>query len=192
MKIARVVILLLMCSFSSLKAQENPDSLLMDLEFTEISETAFLEVYTDTEMHEYVKAFKALGLSIRDTCYEICEEYLVDNNSGEEMYLPSGYDAGVLGLVFSPSAKFMLVYSSYDGPDYDNYYEDRAEFFLFSVKKGKGLSAVKLYGEFYTKDWSIEEIIWIDDKTIALKIYEGPRRGNGVQGGYKYLKTTIK
>jgi hypothetical protein len=121
-----------------------------------------------------------------------CSSYLLDNEADVKMNLPCAYDAGPMGLLISPSNKRMLIYSSYDGSDYGNYYDFRSEFFIYQIGKGGGIEGLQLYRDFGTGDWSIEEIVWINDDSIALKVYEGERRGDGIQGEYKYLKTTIK
>lgn len=187
--------LLLLSSFGFLKAQENTDSLLLDLDFIETSVDDFLKsksFYNESLSYDYTKNLKRLGVDILHSCDEICESYLVEKTTREKMWLPSNYDAGILGFNFSPSGNFLMVYSSYDGPDYDNYYEYRAEIFIFSVGKEKGLKAIKLYGSYYTKDWSITDIVWGNNNTIALKVYEGERRGDGIEGDYKYLKAVIE
>lgn len=105
--------------------------------------------------------------------------------------MPTDYDAGILSMLFSPSCSQLLICSSYDGPDFENYYSHRAEIFVFTVSIGNGLKGIKPALKFYTKDWSIDDIIWINDKTIALKVYEEPRQGDGSSNNYKYYKADI-
>ncbi|MBK9425506.1 MAG: hypothetical protein IPN54_15465 [Bacteroidetes bacterium] len=105
--------------------------------------------------------------------------------------LPSDYDSGILGMLFSPSCKQLLVYSSYDGPDFDKYYDHRAELFIFSIAHGEGLNGIRQKLQYYTKSWSIESIVWVNEKTIALKVYEGEKHGDDAMNKFKYYLTDL-
>lgn len=135
--------------------------------------------------------FKAAGLSITQQCDEICETYLLEIQTGNKLYLPSSYDAGIAGMLVSPSCKQFIVWSSYDGPDYENYYEYRSEITGFTIANGKGLATIKPSFKYYTKDWSIESLTWVGDDSIALKIYTEQRTGNGEGLNFEYFKTTL-
>ncbi|MDF3026024.1 MAG: hypothetical protein K0S23_331 [Fluviicola sp.] len=127
------------------------------------------------------------GLFVRNDCNEICETYLVEKTTNRKMLIPSAYDAGILNMLLSQTCTQFMVCSSYDGPDFEDYYENRAELYLFKILKETGLKGVKPAGQFYTKDWSIEDFTWVSDKAIALKVYEG----NGSDANYRYLKTHL-
>jgi len=108
------------------------------------------------------------------------------------MILPSNYDGGLGGLMLSPLCKQFITYSSYDGPDYAEYYSDRAEIIGYTLVNAKGLDAVKATFNFFTKDWSITKIVWVDEHTIVLKVYEGSHGGDDSGVKYTYLKTILK
>jgi len=176
------------------QAQSQPDSLVMDLKFTEISANDFMKsqlAYFEARQNPEV-TFESLGLTVTSDCDEICEAYLVEKATGEKMWLPSNFDAGVADLLFSPLGKHLIVFSSYDGPDYGNFYDYRSEFYVYAVGKEKGLKALQLTGEYTSKDWSMEAIVWMNNQTIVLKVYEGPRSGSSAVGGYKYLKSVLE
>ncbi len=124
-------------------------------------------------------------------CKEICEDFLLDDFTDEKMFIPTSYDQGVLGMPFSPEGSMWLVYSSYDGPDYDHFYYYRAEAYFYKVEKNKGLGGLHFYGSFHTNNWSIEEMRWIDENSIALKLYSSSRWGDGSGVDYSYFKTRI-
>lgn len=105
--------------------------------------------------------------------------------------MPSDYDAGIQDMLFSPNCNQLIVCSSYDGPDYDNYYENRAEFYLFKIAGNQGLDSVKPYLRYSTKKWSIDDITWVDDNVIALKLYDEQRWGDGTGVNYKYFKASL-
>jgi hypothetical protein len=172
------------------------DSLFTDLKlvFHEISGNEFQlfkRKYRTSCVLDAGQFISGSGLFVRNDCNEICETYLVEKATNRKMLIPSGYDAGVLNMLLSQTCTRLMVCSSYDGPDYEDYYEDRAELILFKISKETGLKGVKPAGKFYTKDWSIEDFTWVNDKTIALKVYEGNRGGDGNGANYRYLKTHL-
>jgi hypothetical protein len=131
------------------------------------------------------------GLYVNIDCNEICQTYLVEKATNKKLLLPSIYDSGVLKMLLSPTCNQLIVCSSYDGSDFGNYYENRAEFYVLNIDKTIGLKAIKPGFSFYTKDWSIDDIIWINEKTIALKTYEENKSEDEDSIKYKYFKTTF-
>lgn len=121
----------------------------------------------------------------------MCEDYLLDHDTDEKLLIPSSYDAGMQGLLLAPSKERLLIFSSYDGPDYQNYYEYRAEILLYAIAKNKGLNGLKPTHVFHSLDWSIEDMYWISDTSLALKIYKGARIGDGSTMAYDYLKLQL-
>ena len=172
------------------------DSLYSDLElnFTEISKNEFqsyIRKYKPDCVLDSGHFISGSDLYVSHDCNEICETYLAERTTNRKMLMPSNYDAGILNMLLSPTCHQLIVSSSYDGPDYVNYYEDRAEIFVFNITTGIGLKGIKPAFKYYTKDWSIEDLIWVNDKTIAVKIYEGNREGDGSGVHYKYLKAGL-
>lgn len=167
----------------------------LELEFTEISRNIFqgnLKNYKpacDLDSNGFIKE---KGLIYRHTCKDICEDYLIDRKEGVKLVLPSDYDAGITGLLFSPSCNQFIVYSSYDSPDYSEYYEHRAELFGFTITQGQGFKTIKPSFKYYTKDWSVDNVTWTDEHTLALKLYDGQRTESGVNLGYSYFKANLK
>lgn len=128
------------------------------------------------------------GLKVETECEQICESYLIDRKAKKKMFLPSSFDQGIIGMRFSPSCNQFFVFSSYDGPDYVNYYTHRAELIVFTMKPGAGLKSVKQYQPHDFDDFSIEDATWIDEKTLALKVYEGAAGGDNSHLNFKYYK----
>ena len=172
------------------------DSLYSDLElnFTKISMSEFqsykrnYKTKCDLDSGNFISGS---NLYVKHDCYEICETYLAERTTNRKMLMPSNYDAGILTMLLSPNCNKLIVCSSYDGPDFGNYYEDRAEIFVFKVNTGTGLKEIIPDFKYYTKDWSIEDLIWVNDKTIAIKIYEENRWGDGSGVNYKYFKADL-
>ena len=131
------------------------------------------------------------NLKIVHHCNEICESYLAEVNSNRKFQLPCDYDGGVGGVVFSPNCNQMLVFSSYDGSDYVDYYEYRSEIYIFSLQNTANLNGIKPAFAFAEKRWSIEEVIWLNNHSVALKIFSNDRRGDGSNLKFQYLKAEV-
>ena len=131
--------------------------------------------------------FKSCGLKIKHECGDICDTYLVES-TGKKMLLPSGYDQGIIDLDISVSCTKFLIFSSYDGPDYVDYYSDRSEINSYRLTGKNGLNDIRPDFTIYFKDWSISNAAWIDDKSLALKLYsEGLN-----EAVYHYFRAAIK
>lgn len=135
---------------------------------------------------------KGKGLVFSQYCKDICESYLIDKNAGVKLVLPSSYDGGIIGLLLSPSCNQFIVYSSYNRPDYTEYYDYRAEIFGFSITQGKGFKTIKPSLKYFTKDWSIDHLTWIDDNNLALRLYSGESFGNREHLKYYYFQTSLQ
>lgn len=176
-------------------AQMYDDSLAVDRHLIKISSNAYMNAMlhsTQREKKEPLDKLEELGLTLDSDCDEICETYLVEKKSKRKMELPSDFDQGVMGLVFSPSNERFVIYSSYDGPDYNSFYHYRAEVIGYSLNAGAGIDAIGEPTNYHLYDWSIEDMFWIDDNTIALKVYQGSHSTAGVDGGYRYFKLRLK
>lgn len=70
-------------------------------------------------------------------------------------------------------------------------YSYRAEIIKFKMSKNKGLKAVKSAFTYKSKDWSIAELIWINNISIAIKTYQEARWGDRSNLNYKYYKLNL-
>ena len=164
----------------------------LELNLVDISEDEFnnyVNSYISNNLNDC--GFDKLNLNEETDCDEICETYLSEINSNKKLYLPCDYDAGILGASFSQNCNKLIVCSSYDGPDFDDYYENRAEFYLFKLVGTGGLNSLQAFLKFATKEWSIEDYVWINDNEIGLKLYSDHRWGDGSQLEYQYFRAYI-
>lgn len=164
------------------------------LNLTEISKIEFQSYkgkYKTSCVLDSGQFISGSGLYVIHDCKEICETYLAERNTNRKMLMPSTYDAGILKMLLSPSCNQLLVCSSYDGPDYGNYYEYRAEIFLFNVATGIGLKGITPSLNYYSKDWSINDLTWLDENTIALELYNGTRTDNEENLKFRYFKSNL-
>jgi hypothetical protein len=172
------------------------DSLFVNLDsiFQEISSDKFHRCKENYKLSCEIDSghfIKGSGLKVRHVCDEVCDTYLEEKSSNRILLMPSGYDAGILAMSLSPTCNKLLVCSSYDGPDYANYYEDRAVIFIFHLSKEYGLKGIQPVCKFFTKDWSIADIVWINNKIIALKIYNEQQGVDGNDVHYRYIKMEL-
>lgn len=136
-------------------------------------------------------SLEGLKLQSMSDCDEICQIYLYEYETGKKMYLPEDYDAGILGARFSTHCKNLIIYSTYDGPDYHNYYENRAEFYVFNIFGNDGLGSIQPFVRFSMKDYSIDNLVWISDSEIGLKLYSQSSSGNESEMKYEYFSAMI-
>ncbi len=135
---------------------------------------------------------KDSGIDMISSCNDICETYLAERNTNRKMLLPSGYDQGILAMPISPNCTKLLVCSSYDGPvNEEGLYGHRTEFYIFNITAGIGLKGIKPAFKYYSNDWSIDDLTWVDDKTIALKTYIGSKAGDTRGLTYRYFKADV-
>lgn len=160
-----------------------------DLVLTDISEKEFQKFLSEYKISCKIDSGKFVdgsGIFVKQFCDEICETYLYEQKTNNRTILPSDYDSGISGMLFSPSCNQFLVYSSYDGPDYDKYYDHRAELFIFSIAHEEGLNGIRQQLQYFSKSWSIENLVWVNEKSIALKVYEGEKNGEDAINKYKF------
>lgn len=166
----------------------------LELNLSEISKHEFQSYkakYKTSCVLDSGQFIRGSDLYVIQDCKDICETYLAERNTNKKMLMPSTYDAGILKMLLSPSCNQLVVCSSYDGPDYENYYEYRAEIFLFNVSTGIGLKGITPALNYYTKDWSINNLTWVDENTIALELYNGTRTGKGENLKFRYFKSNL-
>ena len=158
----------------------------LDLKMIEISlleYTNFESLYAlNCELEDgFIKGY---NLYFEGDCNEICTNYLVDKKTNNKLSLPSSFDQGIIGIYFSPSCRYFLTFSSYDmAVKYGN----RAEITGYKIIKGKGINAIEPLFYRLSFNYSIDNITWIDDTTIAIKAYQE----NNSDMDFKYFKAVV-
>ncbi|WP_111542112.1 hypothetical protein [Mesonia algae] len=136
----------------------------------------------------YYKGFlKPLNKYILTYCgIGYCGTYLLDKNTGTKDYLESPFDSECKNPSISKNKNKLIAFSSsvFDRESFIALYKMNIETKKIDLKK---------YDSFYTSDWRIKEIIWIDNNVIALKVFE---KYGGKTGGElintRYLKGKIE
>ena len=124
--------------------------------------------------------------------YPTLDSYLIIASSNEdgtafliERSTAKGVDIGGSHLAISPNNNQMIIYES-------GVYTDESHMSLVDISELKQLSDLnsKTSKTFYSDNWGIDQLVWIDNHHIALKITQNlnqPRRPLKV----KYLKVKI-
>jgi hypothetical protein len=111
-----------------------------------------------------------------------CGTYLLDKNTGIKSSLESPFDSECEIPSLSNNGSKLIAYS---------YSVFDRESFIALYKKNVDTKKIdfKEYDSFYTSDWRVKEIIWIDTNLIALKVFD---KYGGKTGGKlintRYLK----
>ncbi|MEO1434866.1 MAG: hypothetical protein AAFV80_04975 [Bacteroidota bacterium] len=165
------------------------DDLKLDLQ--PITETTFnkqVAAYMTTQFAGC--GFDRLRLTEFDDCNEVCESWVRDTE-GRRFYWPSDYDAGIRGGAFSPDCKRYFVFSTFDGPDFDSYYEHRAQLFIFDIKGRDGVNSLQPAYRYVTTTWSIDDMTWVNNSEISLKVYSGAYWTEGEELEYSFYKAIL-
>lgn len=133
---------------------------------------------------------QAHNLSFTYSAGDIMQSYLLENKTHKRLLLPSSFDEGIRGLRFSPSGDQFMVYSSYDGPGFKEYYEHRFELYIFSLAKDAGISGIQPRLTYYSDDWSVEKAVWINEDSLAFKVFK-EEAYIGQHFNYQYFKAGI-
>jgi len=192
-----IYLIISICALPSIYAQLETDTISSNLLITTITKKKFDGFKKKDFKRKNRKCFRRnpsfekIGLTLKTNCDQICETYVYEKGTQHKLGLSSDYDQGILGIPLSPSGKSFLVYSSYDSPEFKEYYDYRAILYVYRIVKGKGLQQIQYNFNYYSVNWSLEDIVWVNNTHIALKIYEEGRFGNGENLKFKYLKAKL-
>ena len=161
------------------------------LRLTHGEDTLILPERLDTCMlHGFVPALHAHYL----VCYagdELNTLELVDARTGARMDLPYTFDNGFHGFAVSPGGDRVLFFSSYDIPFWEAWYDHRADLITYHLTPGKGLAGMRTGLTFETGRFSIEEVVWVDDRSVAMKVYFGDQPDEVNAEKYTYLRVLL-
>lgn len=120
-----------------------------------------------------------------------CENYLLDSFTSKACYMPHEFDWGIDGLKITNEGRFVVVYDSYFDSGWENTASLRSQYYIFRITGGEGLDGlIPAYRVTFT-DWSIAEIIWLNNSELGLKVYRGERSGDSITGEYEYYRITL-
>lgn len=128
------------------------------------------------------------GLYLIRDCNEVCDTYIGEAATNKKLLLPSTFDVGVSTVLPSPDCKRLIVWSTYDMPDYGEFYGHRSELFSFTIDMEKGIDGVQPLAKHFSKRWSLGDVTWVDNKTLAVKVYSN---ANPTNKDYKYYLVNL-
>lgn len=111
----------------------------------------------------YIKPLNAYG--IEGCSHEACSTYLIDKSSGKLLHLDGGpYIQGTsLPYISKDETKFIVFTPGAPIDDFGTY------MILYKKDPTTGIFNFADYDSFYTKELEVEELIWVDNQTIAIK-----------------------
>lgn len=122
---------------------------------------------TDHNNCNYYKGFlKPLNKYILTYCEtDYCRTYLLDKNTGMQHYLESPFDSESNIPCLSKEQDKLIAFSSS---------VFKRESFVAIYKKNTKTKEIEFseFESFYTSDWRIKEIVWVNNNSIALKVFE--------------------
>ncbi|GAA4334231.1 hypothetical protein GCM10023184_28080 [Flaviaesturariibacter amylovorans] len=68
-------------------------------------------------------------------------------------------------------------------PSYGDFYDHRSELYSFTIKIEQGLDGVKPASKVFSRKWSMADVTWVDDSTVAVKVYSNTQPADK---DYKY------
>ncbi len=185
------------CIFS-LRAQPDRVELFNDLKVEEITYQEYSQIEQLYDVNRKQNSFidsvgyiSHLNLYLIGDCNEICEDYLYNPVTKDSLDISLDYDQGFQGLLFSPSGNQLIIFGSYDGPDYTDYYYSRSVIHSYTANSKNESSPLVLHKRYSIFNWSIEDLFWINEDSIALMVYQGDKSTTGVTSPYQYFKVLL-
>jgi hypothetical protein len=111
---------------------------------------------------------------------------LIDSLTSVEYSLISIGDGAVVAPIPSPNNQF-LVY-------YDNAIYDDNNSFICVLKINSGQNTpdfLKEYMSYHSKDWAIEDVVWMNDRSFVLKVYEERYENNVNVKHFSYYQSLL-
>ncbi len=111
----------------------------------------------------YIIPLNAYG--IEGCSRDACSTYLIDKSTGKLLYLDGGpYIQGTsLPYISKDETQFIIFTPGTPSTEFGTY------MILYKKDPKTGIFNFAEYDSFDTKEWEIEELVWVDNQTIALK-----------------------
>lgn len=120
-----------------------------------------------------------------------CDDYLLDTLNAKMLQLPCFYDWGVEDFEFSLKLMQLAITSSYDSPEWDNVSSERSYIYLLKIDRPYKKPSVKPYKVLVSKEWSIQNLIWKDESTLYLRLYNQNRTQAELNSLFYYFKVRV-
>ncbi len=120
---------------------------------------------------------------------EVYDTYLIERSTSNILALLEFYDVGNLDPIISPNGNYMLFSGTCQYCDDLDDYGSLSTLDFVDISQLNQLEDLRQIPtkEFSTKDWLIEEILWIDNSHIALKVHFGVRIKNETPNEQYYI-----
>ena len=116
------------------------------------------------------------------------------NREGKRLMLATRFEDGEVMMRMSPSCNRFITFFSFlsffeSEPDLDNY---GSELFTYKLTKDAGLKSIVPSLKHYIKDWLIDDLVWIDDNSVAVKTYTQKSYRESDFDEYTYFELTLE
>ena len=143
-----------------------------------------------TEYKGYIPELKSYvlnGWSVSE--FTFGESFLIDSLTNKEFRFQSLYDGPNEIPVISPKNSYLISYSNAMYKP-----EGACRLSLIKIDQTKNKLNFTGYIYFESNNWSISKIVWINEKSFALKVKSRKfdRENNKWQEHYNYLKTSFE
>ena len=101
-----------------------------------------------------------------------CQTSILDEKARVRMVLPSRYDDGFIITRFSPSCNQIMTFFQFEFNDYNESEEYGAELYGYKLTSGSGIETIKPSFRYYSKDWLINDLVWINENSVAVQTFK--------------------
>jgi len=125
----------------------------------------------------------------------IFETFYLDKDNNSIFKINSEYDDGNFDMYISPLKEKLIIVSSTNYEDYREYYSSRSSIIIYDIKKTKNFSDIKKAYGYYSENWEISNINWINEKSFILEVFDKTKKddnGMDIPVDLSYLKVTLK
>jgi hypothetical protein len=148
-------------------------------------------VATEAEpFNNYMGYIEPLGLYMVtniDGRNETAMFYLVDQKTGKEFFLSSGFDYPCVTALLSPKNNFLLSWSN------NEYEYNESMLVVLKVVKHRKKFQLRGFVDFSTNQWRVQDVVWVNENSIALHV-DQTEVEDGVKTGKHteyFLKTSL-
>jgi hypothetical protein len=125
----------------------------------------------------------------------ICEMFLIDEQTETGVLLPAFYDGSCNQPTISPDNRFLMTYGTCpEGKWCYDWYNQISTISIIDISKCTSITKLSKFKYIAINDFAIEDIFWIDNNYIALKVFDVKygKNGRNYQKTIRYVKGQIK
>lgn len=126
----------------------------------------------------------------------ICEMFLIDQKTAIGLSLPAFYDGSCNQPLISENNRFLMTYGTCpDGKLCYDWYEQISTISIVNISKSNSISNLNTYRYIAINDFTIEEIFWVENDYIVLKVFDEiafDDKGQDYKKNIRYLRGKVE